>query len=132
MRFAPAHGLELARTISAKATAITVTPSWRAIALSEIAVGHLEEEYAARTAQYAAECLGKVQQAADEYGVMCETLQVSSDRPYEAIITAAKQNGCDLIVVGAHGRRGIIGLLLGSETVKVLTHSKIPVLVFRE
>ena len=51
--------------------------------------------------------------------------------PYEAIIEAAEKCGCDLIFMGSHGRRGISGLLLGSETQKVLTHSKIPVLVYR-
>lgn len=54
-----------------------------------------------------------------------------SDQPYEAIISAARKNKCDLIVMASHGWRGLKGLLLGSETHKVLTHSKIPVLVVR-
>jgi nucleotide-binding universal stress UspA family protein len=54
-----------------------------------------------------------------------------SDQPYEAIIAAAKKNRCDLIVMASHGRRGLKGLVLGSETQKVLTHSRIPVLVVR-
>jgi nucleotide-binding universal stress UspA family protein len=54
-----------------------------------------------------------------------------SDIPYEAIIAAAEEAGADLIFMASHGRRGISGLLLGSETQKVLTHSKIPVLVYR-
>lgn len=56
---------------------------------------------------------------------------VISDSPYEAIIEAARQSDCSLIVMASHGRRGLSGVLLGSETQKVLTHSKIPVLVVR-
>jgi nucleotide-binding universal stress UspA family protein len=54
-----------------------------------------------------------------------------SEVPYEAIIEAVERNQCDLIFMASHGRRGLSGLLLGSETQKVLTHSKTPVLVFR-
>jgi nucleotide-binding universal stress UspA family protein len=57
---------------------------------------------------------------------------VSDPQPYKAIIAEAESHGADLIVMGSHGRRGIAGLLLGSETAKTLTHSKIPVLVYRE
>jgi nucleotide-binding universal stress UspA family protein len=55
----------------------------------------------------------------------------TSDQPYEAIVNVAEQKGCDLIMMASHGRRGIGALLIGSETQKVLTHSKIPVLVYR-
>ena len=52
-------------------------------------------------------------------------------RPWEAILAAAKKNKCDAIVMASHGRRGISAVLLGSETQKVLTHSKLPVIVVR-
>ena len=61
----------------------------------------------------------------------CCTVSATSDVPHEAIIRAAEENGCDLIFMASHGRRGISALLLGSETQKVLTHSTIPVLVYR-
>jgi nucleotide-binding universal stress UspA family protein len=64
-------------------------------------------------------------------GVNADTDTVVSEVPYEAIIDAADRHGCDLIFMASHGRRGIAGLLLGSETQKVLTHSKTPVLVYR-
>ncbi len=64
-------------------------------------------------------------------GVHCNTMVLESEVPYEGIIEAAKRNTCDLIFMASHGRRGVGGLLLGSETQKVLTHSKIPVLVYR-
>jgi len=63
--------------------------------------------------------------------VTCSTVCASSDYPYEAIIEVAEREGCDLIMMASHGRSGIKGLLLGSETHKVLTHCRIPVLVYR-
>jgi nucleotide-binding universal stress UspA family protein len=58
-------------------------------------------------------------------------LHVRHRDPYVAILDAARREGCDLIVMGSHGRRGLTARLLGSEMVKVLTHSEIPVLVYR-
>jgi nucleotide-binding universal stress UspA family protein len=63
--------------------------------------------------------------------VPCTGVRVVSDEPYEAIIATARERHCDLIVMASHGRKGIKGLLLGSETQKVLVHSAIPVLVHR-
>jgi nucleotide-binding universal stress UspA family protein len=73
-----------------------------------------------------------MKQAADEAGVPCDTAYVTTEHPYEAIIQAAEDKGCDLIMMASHGRRGMRGVLIGSETSKVLTHTQIPVLVFRE
>jgi nucleotide-binding universal stress UspA family protein len=70
-------------------------------------------------------------QAAKAADVPCEIVLQTSDQPYEAIIATAKEKGCDLIMMASHGRHGVQAFLLGSETQKVLTHSKIPVLVFR-
>jgi len=56
---------------------------------------------------------------------------VVNDHPYEGIIDAARTKGCDLIFMASHGRKGVAALVLGSETTKVLTHSKIPTLVCR-
>jgi nucleotide-binding universal stress UspA family protein len=64
-------------------------------------------------------------------GVRSTGLKVSNSQPWSAIISAARSKKCDLIVMASHGRRGLAGLLLGSETTKVLTHSKVPVLVCR-
>ena len=64
-------------------------------------------------------------------GVVCDAVVEISDHPYETILSVAEEQGCDLILMASHGRKGIRALLLGSETQKVLTHSKIPVLVFR-
>jgi nucleotide-binding universal stress UspA family protein len=75
--------------------------------------------------------LSTIQVEAGVERVPCEVFHVVSDSPYEAIIDAAKKKKCDLIFMASHGRRGLSGLVLGSETQKVLVHSKIPVLVCR-
>src|SRR2546427_618255 len=64
-------------------------------------------------------------------GVPCESAHVVNDHPYEGIIDTARTKGCDLIFMASHGRKGVAALVLGSETTKVLTHSKIPTLVCR-
>ncbi|MCK7468055.1 MAG: universal stress protein [Desulfosudis oleivorans] len=86
----------------------------------------------------AAECkanakvhLAALTRVAQNEGVTCDVVMETSDQPYEAIVNLAEQKGCDLIMMASHGRRGVGALLLGSETQKVLTHSKIPVLVYR-
>ena len=89
------------------------------------------EKFAELAEQQAKEYLGEVQQLCAAAGVDCSSVAATSDVPYEAIIEAAEKSGCDLIFMASHGRRGISGFLLGSETNKVLTHSKIPVLVYR-
>ena len=69
--------------------------------------------------------------AAAAAGVPCKAITVEAMHPWEAILEQAQSQGCDLIVMASHGRRGMSALLLGSETQKVLTHSKLPVLVVR-
>jgi nucleotide-binding universal stress UspA family protein len=89
------------------------------------------EKFAELADQQATEYLGEVEKMCAEADVQCSTVAATSDVPYEAIIEAAEKSGCDLIFMASHGRRGISGFLLGSETNKVLTHSKVPVLVYR-
>lgn len=89
------------------------------------------DKFAEMAEQQAKEILAGHEALARAEGVECSSLTAVSDIPYEAIIAAAEESGADLIFMASHGRRGISGLLLGSETQKVLTHSKIPVLVYR-
>ena len=89
------------------------------------------ETYEEATAREAAKILDAVAKLARAAGVKVRTSTASSPRPWEAIVKAAKKEKCDLVVMASHGRRGVEGLILGSETTKVLTHSKIPVLVCR-
>lgn len=99
-------------------------------------VGALSSPQALRTAHErldsaAHDILGAAAQLAQAAGVPCEQVVRVGDKPYTLIIEAAQAQGCDLIFMASHGRRGLEALLLGSETQKVLTHAKIPVLVYR-
>jgi len=89
------------------------------------------EKFAEATEKQAADILRRAEETARAAGVSCDSLSLISDSPHDAIIEAAESQGCDLIFMASHGRRGLSALLLGSETQKVLTHSSVPVLVYR-
>jgi len=125
------YAVNFAKTIGARITAINVTAPYEAVAVGEIAAYLSEPEYRERTKANATELLSKVKSAAEAAGVPVTAYQVPHAHPWEAIIQTAKEKGADLILMASHGRRGIVGVLLGSETKKVLTHSNIPVLVWR-
>jgi nucleotide-binding universal stress UspA family protein len=112
-------------------TAITVTPTFHTFAVEPVMVTDTPEQYEKDCAAWAAKYLGTVAAAAGAAGVPCKTLHAIHDHPYEAIIDATRKEGCDLIFMASHGRKGMSALVLGSETTKVLTHSKTPVLVCR-
>jgi nucleotide-binding universal stress UspA family protein len=88
-------------------------------------------EYTRHAHAQAERLLAEAEQQAKLVGVPCEVVKVEHGQPYEAIIETAGARGCDLITMASHGRRGISALLLGSETMKVLMHSKLPVLIYR-
>jgi nucleotide-binding universal stress UspA family protein len=122
-------GMQLARKMNARVTGVSVVPKLQFFAYET--PGDIMDA-AARECRQAAEAhLGFVRRAAEEAGVACQLVTETDDQPHAAIIRTAEKRGCDLIMMASHGRRGISGVLLGSETQKVLTHSKIPVLVFR-
>jgi nucleotide-binding universal stress UspA family protein len=124
-------GIQLAKGMKAKITGISVMPEGKFYMYETEINLHEKEEIARHHRQHANQNLAAIEEAARAAGIPCRTLCRTSDHPYEAIIGAAEENGCDLIMMASHGRRGVQALLLGSETQKVLTHSKIPVLVFR-
>lgn len=129
-----AQAIELAKALKAKVTAFHAYPEYRAVLLYEY-VGPVNamsrRDYLAAAKSTAEGYLARVLKAARDAGLEAEGVTVASDYPHEAIIRTAKKKKCDLIVMASHGRRGVSGLLLGSVTQKVLTHSKIPVLVVR-
>jgi nucleotide-binding universal stress UspA family protein len=125
------HGIALAKRIGAKATALTVLPPFHVLTTDTQMLEDTPAEYKARMQEHAKKTLGAVAQIAQAAGVACETVHVEHEHPYRAIIDTAESKGCDLIVMASHGRHGISAIILGSETVKVLTHSTIPVLVHR-
>jgi nucleotide-binding universal stress UspA family protein len=125
------HGIELAKRIGAKVTALTVAPPFRIFTTDPQMIEDTRDQYQADMQKHAEQTLGAVARAAQTAGVPCELIHVEHEHPYRAIIDTAGSKGCDLIVMASHGRHGISAIILGSETVKVLTHSKIPVLVHR-
>jgi nucleotide-binding universal stress UspA family protein len=124
-------GVQLAKSMKAKITGISVMPEQKYYLYQTDITVQVKEETAKQQSLQANRNLSIIEKAAKDAGVPCETLCEISDHPYETIIRVAEKKGCDLIMMASHGRRGMKGLLLGSETQKVLTHTKIPVLVFR-
>lgn len=128
------RGIEFAKEIDAKVTAVHVVPEFRMVVeegfVSPLSV-ELKTRYEKESQEHARKMLVKVEEIAEAAGVRCEAVAVVSDYPYQQIIEIAKKKKCDLIMMASHGRRGLSSILLGSETAKVLTHSKIPVLVVR-
>jgi nucleotide-binding universal stress UspA family protein len=124
------HGVDLAKGLGAKITALTVLEPWNPKGDAEMMEGqaHAHEMHVNQRAHTA---LGIAVDAANEAGVAISMEQVLDAHPYEAIIETAELKGCDLIVMASHGWKGVKGLVLGSETTKVLTHSTIPVIVVR-
>jgi nucleotide-binding universal stress UspA family protein len=125
------EGIALAKELNARVTALTVTPSFQMFTLDPVMVGNPPEQYRKDCEAAAARYLGVATESAKVMGVTCEGVHLVSDHPYQAIIETAQGRGCDLIFMASHGRGGVAALVLGSETTKVLTHSRIPVLVCR-
>jgi nucleotide-binding universal stress UspA family protein len=123
--------IALAKDIGAEVTGLHVMPEFHVFTYQTEMLEDTKEQFARVSIEQAAKYLAEIELAAKEAGVNCDTLYVTSDDPYEAIIKAAQDKRCDLITMASHGRKGVKGLLLGSETQKVLTHSQIPVLVYR-
>lgn len=92
---------------------------------------HLAHELQSRLEKSAKDVLDTAESLVREAGATCQRVTLVGGKPYELIIAAADSNNCDLIFMASHGRSGVSALLLGSETQKVLAHSKIPVLVYR-
>lgn len=123
------HGVSLAKSQGAKIVAIGVSEPfhWFDADMDPTAA----TVYALAAKQAATNALNIVSEAAKAAGVACETVQLEELHPYKAIIAAAEAKHCDLIVMGSHGRGAASAVVLGSESNKVLAHSKIPVLVCR-
>ncbi len=130
------HGLSLAKEIGAKVSVITVTESFPVYASAGAGVGAgwvpIEmADYDKVQDEFANRVFAGAKQAAEQHGVAVETIHVRNAQPAEAILETAKAQGCDLIVMASHGRRGLGRLLLGSQTSEVVTRSPLPVLVVR-
>ncbi len=127
-------GIQLAKVLNARVTGFFSQQDYPNPPFDEytpLALGTPDAFRAAEKAN-AQKCLSEIESHARSSGVAFQSQSTISNHPHSAIISAAKETGCDLIFMASHGRRGISALLLGSETSKVLTHCTIPVLVYRE
>ncbi|UCV09481.1 universal stress protein [Dechloromonas denitrificans] len=130
---AVSQAIAFARETGARLTFFCAEPAFPTMyyGVGAIFDAHAPARFHEEVASVAHDILTAAAKLAGAAGVECTTQALTSDQPYAAIIAAAERQACDLIFMASHGRRGISGLLLGSETHKVLTHSTIPVLVYR-
>jgi nucleotide-binding universal stress UspA family protein len=128
---AAAQGLQLAKLVKANVTVVTVTEPWAAVVMGEAAIAFPYADYEKSSAESAVKILGRVTELAKKADMVCTSVHIKEQFPAEGIVAAAKDKGCDLIVMASHGRRGLAKLFLGSEAAKTLALSTVPVLVCR-
>jgi nucleotide-binding universal stress UspA family protein len=130
------RGIELAKALNARATVVTVTVPWSAYFARELAVVIPEVvlpkgDYDAQREATAKGLLEKIAGEARSAGIAVKAVHRSHRDPYQAILDIAAKEACDVIVMGCHQAAGLTGALLGSESMKLLAHGKVPVLVCR-
>ena len=126
------NGLLFAKAVGAKVTGLYVIVQRPPDSFEDYAPIDVKTPGATHAAaEEARQCLYPIEARAQAAGVPCETMSLQSESPHQAIIQAARLRGCDLIVMASHGRKGITGELVGSETARVITNCTIPVLVYR-
>jgi nucleotide-binding universal stress UspA family protein len=123
--------LEFARDAGAKVTVLTAIEPFHTFSTDSKQLADTRTTYELHSEAEAARYLAEAESKAKALGVECNLVQVEHEHPYRAIIDTATKSGCDLIAMASHGRRGVSAVIIGSETSKVLTHSSIPVLVYR-
>ncbi len=126
------YGVLLAKENGARITAVTVTEPFHLFSVAISQIEYTRSEYKRHADAGAEKALGVVLDTAKRAGVACDTLHIEHEPVYQAIIDAATLKGCDLIVMASHGRHGISAVVLGSETVKVLTIRRYPYLFIAE
>jgi nucleotide-binding universal stress UspA family protein len=128
------HGVDLAKALGAELLLVNVTEIWSALEVAQAAQSGMRDpidQYEKLADTAAKKTLAAATAVAEKAGVTAATLHVRDQAAAEGVISAAKDNKCDLIVTGTHGRRGINRMILGSQATKVLHHSDIPVLIVR-
>ena len=123
--------IDFAKDAGAIITALHVMPRYSRFAYHAEAEAESMHQFRRECIMAAEEFLEEITVEARAARVPCNPLHVTSDYPYDAIIRTAQDRHCDLIIMASHGRKGVKGMILGSETQKVLTHSTLPVLVLR-
>lgn len=122
--------LQFAKEAGARVTALHVLPEFHLYGYLAQSPEDTYENYLRDSAAYATRMLESLAALAQAMGVPCDTLIRRSDRPHRKIVDTAQAQGCDLIAMATHGHTGLKGVLLGSQTHKVLLDSSVPVLVF--
>jgi nucleotide-binding universal stress UspA family protein len=125
------QAMTLAKSLKARVTVLTVTEPYAAFSKDPAQLADTEATYKKRTQAAASRILAEADEEAQQTGLAYGTRHLEHEQVYQAIIETAGKLGCDLIAMASHGRHGIAALVLGSVTQKVLTHSTLPVLVFR-
>ena len=128
------HGLALARPLNATVTVLTVSEPLRHDMATAARMGGIDDPVTRYDQQIDAvmkERFAEIERRAAEFGITAELAHEIDEAPAEAIVRYAKLNGCDLIVMTSHSRRGMQKVLLGSQTSEVLAHTSFPVLVVR-
>jgi len=125
------QALRLAKALGAKVTALTVSEPLSLMPITPGSAFNMRAEYETHLKEQGVRVLGGVEAKAASAGIAVDTLQVAAADAWQAIVETAKARDCDLIAMASHGRRGVSAFLMGSVTTKVLSHSTIPVLVYR-
>lgn len=129
------EGAAFAAETGAKLTVVTVTRPLHSMLGEPITVATMTDEARGYVHEFltadAEAILKGARTIAENASIACDTVRAEHEHIYQAIVDTAAEQGCDLIMMASHGRSGLSAVVLGSETVKVLTHSKIPVLVYR-
>ena len=124
-------GVEFAKEINAKVSGLTVTKPFHVFTTDVTELEDTKDTYAEDAKAIGDKRLSVIEQAAKQARVSYEGVHKIGEHPWEEVIKTATERGCDVIFMASHGRRGVAALVIGSETNKVLTHTKIPVLVYR-
>ena len=125
------EGVALAKALNARVTVVTVTTPFHVISGNPVMLTDTPERYKEHMVATAGQYLDEGKKIGAAAGVECDLVYIEHEHPYKAIIDTAQKQGCDAIQMASHGRRGISAVVLGSETLKVLTHSTVPVIVCR-
>jgi nucleotide-binding universal stress UspA family protein len=123
--------MRFAGQVGARVTAVHVVMPLHLFTYEPMATEELRAHYRRYRDDHARECMAPLDELARANGVRLESLVIEADAPYEAIIRASHDHACDLVAMASHGNKGLKAVLIGSQTQKVLTHSALPVLVFR-
>ncbi|WP_261334251.1 universal stress protein [Rhizobium leguminosarum] len=130
-RSAVEKAVAFARDANATVTFVTVIEPFHVFSVDSEHLSNTREEYRRLADAQASQFLTDAENKARDQGVVSHTVKLESDEVHSAIIDTALNHDCDLIAMASHGRGGVGSLLLGSVTAKILSHSRIPVLVYR-